>query len=95
DAPDGVIEVTVGPHPSGASPIEWTYEQDEDPVHPPSTKTAVLVPAFTAPCLQALTVHPAADPPLRLEGDTLVRAAAPDDPGLAVALARFNAGDMD
>ncbi|MHC4972073.1 MAG: IPT/TIG domain-containing protein [Planctomycetota bacterium] len=93
-APDGFIEVTVGAHPDGANPIEWTYEQDEDPNNPPSTRTAVLVPAFSAASLQALTLHPAADPPLARVGGDLAQVAAPDEPGLDAALALFNAGDM-
>jgi len=93
-APDGFIEVTVGSHPDGASPIEWTYEQDEDPKNPPATRTAVLVPAFSSASLQALTLHPAADPPLEQAGGRLVGAGAPDEPGLDQALALFNAGDV-
>ncbi|MHC4136623.1 MAG: hypothetical protein ACYS0K_16820, partial [Planctomycetota bacterium] len=93
-APDGFIEVAVGSHPNGASPIEWTYEQDEDPNNPPTTRTAVLVPAFSAANLQALTLHPAAEPPLQRVGADLARAAAPDEPGLDQALALFNAGDV-
>ncbi|MHC4340110.1 MAG: hypothetical protein ACYSX0_07860 [Planctomycetota bacterium] len=94
-AAGGFIEVTVASHPNGASPIEWTYEQDEDPKNPPSTRTATLVPAFSAACLQALTLHPAAEPPLTLSGNQLVRGDAPDEPGLGQALALFNAGDLE
>ncbi|MHC4548751.1 MAG: hypothetical protein ACYTEZ_08225 [Planctomycetota bacterium] len=95
NAAGGFIEVTVGSHPDGAAPIEWTYEQDEDPINPPRTRTATLVPAFSTACLQALTLHPAAGPPLIKSGNELVRGDAPDEPGLDQALALFNAADLE
>lgn len=94
-APDGVIEVWVGSQPGGGSPIEWTYEQDEDPRNPPSTRTAVLVPAFSAAGLQALSLHTAQDLPLSLDEGELIAAEELDDPALLDAVERFNAGDIE
>ena len=94
-APQGFLQVEIGPHPDGNAPIEWTYEQDEDPQNPPATHTATLVPAFQGCALQALTLHPYAEPLLVLQDGRLVRGGAADEPGLTQALARFESGDLE
>ncbi|MFH1574584.1 MAG: hypothetical protein ABIG68_11405, partial [Acidobacteriota bacterium] len=93
-APGGYIHLAVGSHPDGAQALTWTYIQDEDPTQPPYERTATLVPAFSSAALQALTIHPAADPPLILSGGKLVVAGVPAGPELQQALDRFNAGDI-
>ncbi|MHC4470247.1 MAG: CARDB domain-containing protein [Planctomycetota bacterium] len=93
-APDGFIEVVMGPHPDGASAIEWTYEQDEDPKNPPYTRTAVLVPAYSSACLQAIALHTAMDPPLVLNGTSLAIGSSPALPALRNAVGLVNAGDV-
>jgi len=94
-APDGFIEVVAGSTPGGDRPVEWTFTIDEDPKDPrPREVTAVLVPAFTASALQALTLHPAADAPLVVERGELAVGAAPGDAGLEAAVDAFNRGDV-
>ena len=96
-APEGRIEVTVGMGPNGTNAIYWTYWLDESASQPPQQRTEVLVPGFIAAALQALTLHPAADPPLvagPTEG-TIALGATPTNAVLLQAIARFNAGDMD
>lgn len=97
DASAGFIEVVVDRAPYGTSPITWDYLPDECPSPPPPANpiTALMVPAFSAAGLQALELHPLADPPLGLAGGLLVPLAAPADPQLAAALAAYNAGDIE
>jgi hypothetical protein len=95
-APDGRIEVTVGMGPNGTNAITWTYWLDESASQPPQQRTDVLVPGFTSAALQALTLHPAADPPLiagPTEG-TIALGATPTNAALLQAIALFNTGDM-
>lgn len=94
DASGGFIQVIVDSHPAGSAPITWTYLQDEDPNNPPTTKTATLVPAFSAAPLQALVLTPAENPPLIGLGGVLSMGEAPSDPGLTAAIAAFNAGNL-
>jgi len=95
DASGGFIEVTMGPGPGGGA-ITWDHELDQCPTPPAGgpVYTSVLVPAYDAAPLQALTIHPAADPPLVWSGGQLAVGAAPPDPGLQQAVASFNAGDL-
>jgi len=95
DASGGTIRIIVGPHPEGASPIAWTYLQDEDPKNPPYERTVILVPSFNAAALQALTIHPAVDPPLEMRDGVLTSAESPVDGILQDALDLFNAGRID
>ncbi len=73
----------------------WTFNLDQSPNSPPGTMlTAVLVPAFNGAALQALTISPASEPPLLLQGGQLVLGDAPADPALLAALNSFNQGDL-
>ena len=95
-APDGQINITVGAGPNGTNAITWTYWLDESASQPPQQRTEVIVPGFTAAALQAITLHPAADPPL-LAGPTegtIVLGATPTNAALFEAIARFNTKDM-
>ena len=83
------------PAPGRGRPIEWTYEQDEDPKNPPSTRTATLVPAYQAVRAAGPDAAPRRRPAAGPEGGTLVRGSAPDEAGLDGALALFNAGDVE
>jgi hypothetical protein len=94
-APAGFLEVVMGPHPDGARPVEWTYEQDEDPKNPPYTRTVTLAPAFSAAPLQAIELHTALEPPLVMEDGELAIGSAPKDPGLTTALVIYNLGEME
>lgn len=96
DASSGFIEVTVGPSPGSNQPITWDYLPDECPNPPPPANpiTTVLVPAFSQAGLQALELHPAANPPLGLSGGDLVQQTGATDPQLDAAIAAFNAGDV-
>ncbi len=95
DASEGVIEVTVGPG-SERGPIKWDYLLDECPSVPdPEQRTTDLVPEFTLAGLQAMTLHPAADQPLKRGDDgKLTIAGAPHADALQEAVDLFNQGDM-
>jgi hypothetical protein len=95
-APDGRIDVTVGPGPNGTNAITWTYMQDEAFGVPPPQRTEVILPGFVSAALQAITLHPAADPPLvagATEG-TIALGATPTNAALWQAIASFNSGDL-
>ena len=68
---------------------------DEGPTRPPYQRTVTLVPPYTSAALQAVTVHPAADPPLILSRGQLGAAGAPPDPDLKPALDLLNAGEVE
>lgn len=107
DASGGSILVTLGrDNQARNDPIfgalaadgaasRWTFNLDEAANSPPDTVlTAVLVPAFSGAALQALTIAPAVDPPLLLQGGQLLLGDAPADPDLLAAIASFNQGDL-
>ncbi len=94
-ADEGQVLVMVGPGPSTAA-VDWTFHLDECPSSPPAERTEVLIPAFAGAWLQAITLHPAADPPLAA-GDalgTIRRVSETPDPQLDEAIAHYNAGDL-
>jgi hypothetical protein len=90
-APDGRIDLMLGPQPGASAPVTWTYEQDEAPNKPPVTKTATLLPAYGGASLTALTLHGHQVSPLVRKGGKLVLGDAPSHPALKKALDAFNA----
>lgn len=107
DASGGSILITIGrDNQARTDPIfgalaangaasTWTFDLDESTLSPPDTVlTKVLVPAFRGAALQALTISPATDPPLLMQGGQLVLGDAPADPALLAAIASFNQGDL-
>ncbi|MCA8960187.1 MAG: hypothetical protein KDC38_06720 [Planctomycetes bacterium] len=94
DASQGYIEVTIEKTATGDQPITWTYWQDEDPTQPPYQTTATLVPAFSQAGLQAIEVHPAAEPPLVGSAFGIIEGSAASTPQLTNAITLFNNGDI-
>ena len=94
-APDGIIQLDVGPHPEGRDPITWTYIQDEDPKQAPYERTVTLVPAYTVAALQAMVIHPASDPPFKsIDGELVPAAPVSFQPQVLNALGLFNQGRL-
>lgn len=96
DAFDGTVEVTVGPGES-TEPATWDFVLDECPSVPrPERRQEVIVPAYSGAGLQALTLHPAVDPPLvaGAEPGTITLGDAPDSPPLLGAVELYNSGDV-
>jgi hypothetical protein len=102
DASEGFIEVTVGPGPNTEA-VYWDFVLDECPsFDEPQQRSEVIIPAYVGASLQALTLHPAANPPLVpvLDGEDRTLAISPDyvgadDPALAAAVDAFNSGDVE
>jgi len=95
DASNGSIECTLGMHPEGAQPIQWTYVQDEDPKNPPYERTVTIVPAFATAGIQAIVITPASDPALVSSIDGLALGSTQEFPELVQALDAFNQSQVD
>jgi hypothetical protein len=83
DAASGFIEVALGPMPD-PGPVTWDHPLDQCPTPPAGgpVYTSTLIPAHDAAALQAITIHPAVDPPLVGGAGVLAIGSAPADPTL-------------